>query len=80
MTIKGFENIRFNDISGIGIPELLMNIMSYYRFVKNKKSTVILSCCRKLVDHNLSKVFVIIENDSSNFSDVPLCVKQITNE
>ena len=39
---KGFENKTFNDILGIGIPELLMNIISCNRFVNNIKSTVIL--------------------------------------
>ena len=39
---KGVENKTFNDISGIGIPELLMNIISCHRFVNNNKSTVIL--------------------------------------
>ena len=40
---KGFENITYNDISGIGIPELLMNIISCHGFVSDTKSAVILS-------------------------------------
>ena len=39
---KDFENKTFNDISGIRIPELFMNIISCHRFVNNNKSTVIL--------------------------------------
>ena len=32
---KGFENTTFNDISGIIIPELLMNIISCHGFVND---------------------------------------------
>ena len=57
---KGFENTTFNDILGIRISELLINIMSCHGFVNDKKSTAILSCSRKLVSYYLSKGFVII--------------------
>ena len=79
LAYKGFENTTFNDISGIGIPGLLMNIISCHGFVNVNKSTVILSCHRKLVDYYLSGVFVILEKYSSAFSYVPLRVKQIIN-
>ena len=62
VTNNGFENKKYNDISGVGIPEILMNIISCHGFVNNKNSVVILSCRRKLVDYYLSKGFVIIEN------------------
>ena len=39
---KWFENTTYNDISVIGIPELLMNFISYHRFANNTKSAVIL--------------------------------------
>ena len=54
-----------------------MNIILCRGFVKDKKLTVILSCHRKLVDYYLPKCFVIIENNSSVLSYVPLRVKQI---
>ena len=56
-----------------------MNIISYHEFVNYKESTVILSCCIKLVDYYLSTSFVIIENNSSALSDVPLHAKQRIN-
>ena len=73
------ENTKFNEISGIVIPELLMNIMSCHGFMNEKKLTVMLSCCRKLVKYYLSKSFVVIENNSNVFRDVPLRVKQRIN-
>ena len=54
---KIFENKKINDISGIRIPELLMNIISCHGFVNDKKSTIIFSCCSKLVDYYVSKGF-----------------------
>ena len=36
-------------------------------------------CCSKLFGYYLSVGFVILENNSSSFSDVPLCLKQIIN-
>ena len=76
---KGFENRKLNDISGIGIPELLMNIMSCHGFVNYEKSTVIFSCHRKLITYYLSKGFVIPNNNSSALRDVPLRVKKRMN-
>ena len=56
LACKVFENTTFKDISNISIPELLMNIMSCNGFVKDNKSTVILSCCRKWVSYDLFKI------------------------
>ena len=39
---QGFENRAYNPVSGIGIPELLMNIISCDGFLNNTKSAVIL--------------------------------------
>ena len=60
---KVFEKTTFNDISGIGIQELLMKIMYYHGFVKDKKATVTLKCRRKLVPYHPSRGFVILENN-----------------
>ena len=43
------ETITYNAVSGILIPGLLMNIISYHGFVNNTNLGVILSCRRKLV-------------------------------
>ena len=56
-----------------------MKIISCYGFVNDKKSTIIFSCRRKLVDYYLSNVFVIIEKNSSSLKYVPLRAKQIIN-
>ena len=67
----------FNDISGIVIPDLIMNIISYHGFVNDKKPTVILSYCSTFVEYFLSKGFLILENGSIALNNLPLFVKQI---
>ena len=59
VTNKGqvFENRTYNDVSGVGIPELLMNIIWCHVFLNNTNSDVILSCRRKLVDYYLQMLF-----------------------
>ena len=73
---RGFENTTFNDTAGIGIPKLLMNIMSCHGFTKDNNTTVILTCRSKLVSYHLSKEFLIPENNSDALIDVPKRVNQ----
>ena len=81
VTIKGkaFENRTYNVVSGIGIPELLMDVISYHEFVNNTKSAVIFSCCIKLVDYYLQTCFVLHEKNPNDFNNVPLRAKQRIN-
>ena len=46
-----FENTKFNDLSELVIPDIFMDIISFYGFVKYSILTVILSCCNDLVSH-----------------------------
>ena len=56
--VQGFGNRTYNAVSIIGIPEILMNIISCHGFVNNTKSAVILLCRNKLVDYYLQKRFI----------------------
>ena len=58
---KIFGNTTYNDISGIGITGLLMNIISWNGFVKDTNLVVIFSCHIKLVPYYISKGFVLHE-------------------
>ena len=42
------EQTSFNILLVIGIPELLLNLVSYHRFMKKQNSTVILNCRYRL--------------------------------
>ena len=62
----GFENRTYNYVSGMSIPELLMNIITCNLFVNDMKSAVILSCRRKVVDYYLQKWFVLHKKNSGD--------------
>ena len=66
-----FEQTSFNILRNIGIPELLLNLLSCHGFMKKPNSTVILNCRSRLVNNYLEKVFYIIENDSKQKSMIP---------
>ena len=76
---KIFENTIYNDILGIGIPELLMNIISCHVILNKKMSAVIFSCVRKFIGFYPSKGFIIFVNSSGALRSLPLYAKQIIN-
>ena len=65
-----------NRIWGIGIPYLLMTLLSCHSFVKNINSVVILKCAKRMLEYNFSKVFDILECNDNNLEKPPNKVKQ----
>ena len=76
---RGFENNSFDEISGIGIQEGSLNILSCNSFIQEKNSTLILTCRSKLVSYYLSKGFVTIEFFSKASKNVPQTVQNSIN-
>ena len=70
-----FEQTSFNILISIGIPELLLNLVSCHGFIKKPKSTAILNCWSLLVNNYLAKGFYVTEKDSRQFSLIPNDVK-----
>ena len=68
---RKFEDTSFDEISGIGTPENLLNIVSCYGFVQYEISTLILTCRRKLVSYYLSKGLVILNQYYQSLKNVP---------
>ena len=56
-----FWKTKFNDLSGLGIPEILMNIMPCHGFSKLTTSTVILTCHSAFVPYYWTKRVFIVE-------------------
>ena len=69
------EKTKFNNFSGLGIPDIFMNIMSCHEFSKSSISTVILKCCSALAPYHLSKGFVIFEAEEGGIDNIPMSVK-----
>ena len=66
-----FEQTSFNILIGIGIPELLLNLVSCHGFTKKPNSAVILNCRARLINIYFAKVFYIIEKDSRQLIILP---------
>ena len=64
------EQISFNILLIIGIPELLLNLVSCHGFVDNPNSTDILNYRSRLVNRYSAKVFFVIENNSNQLSSL----------
>ena len=70
-----FEDISFNILLGIGITELLLDLVSFYGFMKKPNSTVILNLRSLLINNYLAKGFYIFENESKHLIVLPNDVK-----
>ena len=70
-----FKDTLFNILIGIGIPELLLNLLSCHGFMKKPNSNVILNCRSRLIKNYLSKVFSVIEKKTNQLSLISNDVK-----
>ena len=59
-------NKSYEEILGIGIPDLLMNSMSCHGFLKNKDSVLILKCPKRMFEYYLSKGFIHFDFNKRN--------------
>ena len=66
-------------VLGIGIPYLLMSLMSCHVFLKNIKSAVILKWFKRMLEYYFSKGFTILECNYNDLEKFPNFVKQITH-
>ena len=76
---KIFQEVSYNKLLGIGITELIMNLLSYHVLMKKPTLTVVLICRSRLVDYYLEKGFVINEHNSNQLSSVPNDAKLIVH-
>ena len=67
----------FNIILGIGFTDLLINLMYYHGFLKNKSSVVILKPPKRILEYYFSKGFTILECNDNNLAKLSNDVKQI---
>ena len=74
-----FEERSFNLLLGIGIPELLLNLVSCHGFTKKSNSTVTLNCQSRLIKNYLSKGFFVIKQGSKQLSLIPNDLRLRTN-
>ena len=70
---------KIDRILVIVIPDLLINLMSCRRFLKNIHYVVIIKCPKRMLEYYFSKVFTILECNYNNLEKLPNDVKQITH-
>ena len=75
-----FKDTSFDELSVIGIPELLLNIVYCYGFVQDVNTKLILTFRRKLVSDDLSKGFVVLDHYFQALNNVPLRVKKYIHD
>ena len=56
-----FKQKSYNILLGVGITEVLMNLVSYHGFIEKPNSTVILNCQYCLVNKYLAKGFLLLQ-------------------
>ena len=72
----GFEDTPYDELSIIGIPEILLNIVSCHGFSQEENQKVILMWRIKLVLYYLSKGFVMLEKYFQDLKKIPTWFKQ----
>ena len=56
----------YNKLFGIGIPDLLLNMLSCHGFLKNSDSVVILKCPNRMSEYYFNKGFVKLMCDEDH--------------
>ena len=70
-----FEQASYNILLDIGIPEILLNLVSCHGFTEKPNAIIILNCQSSLVNNYLEKGFLIIEKESKQLKIIPNDVK-----
>ena len=73
---KHFNKRNYN-LLGIGIPYMLINLLSCHGFLRNKDYVVILKCPNRMFEYHLNKIFVIFDCDKDNLEKLPSEIKDI---
>ena len=65
----------FDRILGIGLPYLLMNLMSCHVLLKTINSFVVLKCLKRMLEYYFSKGLAILECNVNHLAKFPNDVK-----
>ena len=63
-------------IIDVGIPDLIINLMSCCGFLKNLDSFVVFKCLKRILEYYFSKGFNILKCNDNNLAKLPNDVKQ----
>ena len=70
------EGMDYDNLFGIGIPDIFMNMLSCQGFINNNKSIVILKCLNKMSQYYFNKGFIQLKCDEDHLKKIPENVKE----
>ena len=69
------ENKDYDNLFGIGIPDIFMNMLSCQGFLNNNESIVILKCPNSMSEYYFIKGFIKLTCDEDNLKKFPVRFK-----
>ena len=67
----------YDNLFGIGIPDILLNMLSCHGFLNNNDSIVILKCPNRMSEYYFNKGFIELTCDEDHLNKLTLLVEQI---
>ena len=74
--INKHDDQDYNNLFGIGIPDIFMNMLSCQGFINNNDSIVILKCPNKMSQYYFNKGFTLFKCDKEHLKKNPDLVKE----
>ena len=66
----------YDNLFGIGIPDILLNILSCHGFLNNNESIVIIKCPNRISEYYFNKEFIELTCDEDHLKKLPKLVQQ----
>ena len=70
------EDQDYDNLFGIGIPDIFMNMLSCQGFINNNDSIVILKCPNRMSQYYFNKGFNQLKCDKDHLKKIPELVKE----
>ena len=68
--------MEYDNLFGIGIPDILLKMLSCHGFLNNNESIVILKCPNRMSEYYFNKVFIRLTCDEDHLNKLPKLVQQ----
>ena len=69
--ITRHEDQGYNNLFGIGIPDIFMNMLSCQGFINNNDSIVILKCTNRMSQYYFNKGFTQLKCEEDHLKKIP---------
>ena len=68
--------MNYENLFGIGIPDILLNMLSCHGFLNRNESIVILKCYNRMSEYCFNKGFIQLTCDEDHLNKLPKLVQQ----